>query len=123
MSDDPRYPEPDNGSREGRIMAALKAHRTLERVKMTTDEQTATGPALSDWFTELLDVWRLVADLPYVPRRILELYYLSEAPNGSQRSDEDIGRDREIGMSRAQVQRMRRKAIRDLADRHFQDDR
>jgi hypothetical protein len=131
------YPEPLLGTRAEAIKAALKAHRTLHQVRLTSRDETATGRALPDRTAFLLDVWRLVEQLPAQQRCAVKLYFMIDrgphprgVPANECRScdnhydNTEVGRDMNLSgpnVSR-QVAALKRHAVARLEARLFPDE-
>lgn len=84
------YPEPALGTREEAVKAALKTHRSLERLRVNSRATTATGVALRDWFIWLMDVWYQADTLPAHLRDVVKFYYLETNAQDGQRTDEEV---------------------------------
>lgn len=114
------WPEPAHGTQIEAVKAALKSHRDVGRVEMTTRETSATGVALSVWMAWLLEVWTKSDELPMIDREIIRLYFLTESGvdglgGACQASDAEVGR--RLGLSAREVGRRRRAAVNYIAAR------
>lgn len=109
------YTEPALGTREESVKAALKSHRSLERLRLNSRQTTATGVALRDWLIWLLDVWVQSDHLPVHQRAVVKAYFLTTGPDGIQRSNEEVAKL--LNVSTRHVQRWKRDAIKNIADR------
>lgn len=114
------WPEPAHGTQTEAVKAALKSHRDLSRVQLTTRETSATGVALSMWLTWLLEVWTKSDELPALDREIVRLYFLEEIGRDGhghpcQATDAEVGR--RLGLSAREVGRRRRAAVNYIAAR------
>ena len=114
------WPEPAHGTQAEAVKAALKSHRDLSRVQLTTRETSATGVALSMWLAWLLEVWTKSDELPMLEREIIRLYFLEESGvdalgRSCQASDAEVGR--RLGLSAREVGRRRRVAVNYIAAR------
>lgn len=84
------YPEPAIGTKEEAVKSALKAHRSIERIRKNSRATTVTGVALRDWFIWLLDVWYRSDQLPVHLKEVVRLYYLETDELDRQRTDEEV---------------------------------
>lgn len=119
------YPYPAVSTPEESVKAGLKAHRQLDRIRISSREETATGRAVSEWLTWLLDLWTRADVLPPVQREIVRLYFLTSRPpheRGAQdceSCEQHYGNPqiaRRLGLSTRQVARLKRQAILTIAD-------
>jgi len=109
------YPEPAIGTKEEAIKAALKSHRSLERLRMNNHQTTQCGGvALRDWFIWLMDVWYQAETLPSHLRDVIKFYYLETNAQDGQRTDEEVAQ--EMRTSVRSVKLWKRTAIGIIAE-------
>lgn len=77
-----QYPEPPSDrSRYQWIEAGLRARREISGIEqMTGRAETATGPALADWFVRRLDLWFRAACLPPEQLAVINLLFITLTP-------------------------------------------
>lgn len=106
------YTEPTLGTKEEAVRAALKAHRTLSRVRLASKEPSVTGKALPEFTVWLFDMWRLVDSLSPVEKMVVRLYFMTERPDAATYGNREIAA--QLGLSERHVARIKRQAVERL---------